>query len=104
MTQFDVYRNPLRSQQRDRPYLLEVQSPLLGAMLTTVVVPLVLPSILAVKFDRLTPLMAVDGVELRLSVTEIFSIPRQILGAKVTHLDTERDRIIAALDHLISGF
>ena len=104
MAQLDVYANPVARQRRERPYLLEVQADLLGAMVTTVVVPLVDAAALPMGFDRLTPLFEIDGVQVRCSVTEIFSLPRIALGPALFNLHSERQKVIAALDHLISGF
>ena len=103
MAQFDVYANPVVAARAERPYLLEIQSDLLGAMLTTVVVPLVSPRVLQVRFDRLTPEITVKGQALRLSLPEIFSLPRRALSSAVANQSLDRDQIVAALDHLILG-
>jgi toxin CcdB len=103
MAQFDVYANPVVAARGERPYLMEIQSDLLGLMVTTVVVPLVSPRALQVRFDRLTPQITVQGQALRLSLPEIFSLPRRALSGVIANQSADRDQIVAALDHLILG-
>ena len=103
MAQFDVYDNPVAAARSERPYVLELQSDLLSAMASTAVVPLVLPGLLPLRFERLTPEIVVHGRPLRLSMPEVFSLPRRFLGAAVTNNAADRDAIIAAVDHLILG-
>ena len=102
MAQFDVFDNPVVSMRREQPYLLEVQSDLLGAMLTTVVIPLVLGASV-VRFERLMPALQFKGLDLRISTPGLFSLPRPALGRPLGNLSMHRDAIVAALDHLILG-
>lgn len=104
MAQFVLYENLVASARRLRPYLLEIQSDLLTGMQTTVVIPLLELGAEQSRFERLTPQVRVGEQSLRLWVPDILSVHRRALGRPVTNLSDERDAIVAALDHLISGF
>jgi toxin CcdB len=104
MAQFDLYANPVPSARRLRPYLLEIQSDLLTGMQTTVVVPLLVKGAEQSRFERLTPELKIGEEALRLWVPDILSVHRRALGRPITNLSSEREAIVAALDHLISGF
>ncbi|EIT69628.1 MULTISPECIES: CcdB family protein [Hydrocarboniphaga] len=104
MAQFDLYANPVPAARRLRPYLLEIQSDLLTGMQTTVVVPLLVLGAERSRFERLTPELQIGNERLRLWLPDILSVHRRALGRPIVNLSSERDRIIAALDHLISGF
>jgi len=103
MAQFDVYRNP-GADSRRIPYLLDVQSDLLAGVATRVVVPLVRASEYAKPTRRLQPAFEVEGKAMVMLTTDLASVLRSELGAKVTSLADRRDEIAAALDFLFFGF
>lgn len=85
-------------------YLLDVQSNLLGVLNTRVVVPL-LPQPAAPKpAQRLNPVFRIDGREYVLTTQFIAAIPASELGESRGSLESEHDRIVAALDMLFQGF
>jgi toxin CcdB len=62
MARLDVYRNPETAQTRRIPFLLEVQSDLLAALNTTIVVPLYDPSAVnAPPIRGLRPTFEMEG-------------------------------------------
>ena len=101
MAQFDVFRNP-RDVNGEIPYLLDVQSELLGDLPTRVVIPLVRPGHFTPP-QRLNPTFAVGDQEVTMSTAEIAGIPRTAMGERVGSLDHHRAEIIGAIDLLISG-
>lgn len=101
MAQFDVHRNPNASSDV-RPYLLDVQSDLIGRLPTRVVVPLALVGQFGAA-RHLNPIFEVEGRDVVMSTAEIAGIPRGAIGEKVASLDAQRSEIIAAIDFLITG-
>ena len=104
MAQFDVYRNPHPATRARVPYLLDVQSDLLDALATRVVVPLCKPEVLRGKLaERLNPVFEVEGRKMVLLTPELAGVSRKTLGEQIANLAKRRDSIIAALDLVITG-
>lgn len=104
MGQFTVYRNADRRTRAAMPYLLDVQSDLLAGLRTRVVIPLTLSANLHDRtLATLTPLFELEGQTLALLTPQLAGIPTQELGEPVTDWTMHRDRIIAALDFLLTG-
>lgn len=103
MLQFDVYRNPSASSSKHAPYLIVLQSALTTTETTIVVAPLVLASRLPVE-SRLFPRIKVGSRQLVLSTNELGAIGKHHLKERISNLEPDRDRIIAAIDMLFSGF
>lgn len=100
MAQFDVYRNPSPRSSRRAPYLLEVQSNLLDAVTTCVVIPLVTPeSFIPAKV--LNPAVGVLGEHYLLCTAEITAVLRTALGKPVCSVAGQRSEIITAIDRLL---
>jgi toxin CcdB len=104
MPQFDVLRN-LDPRTRERiPYLLDVQSGLLEALATRVVVPLCQPGLLkGLAAKRLTPVFQVEGLDVMMLTPQLAAVSRKVLGAPVANLTRERLAIVAALDMVFTG-
>ncbi|CAM3421237.1 cytotoxin [Rouxiella silvae] len=101
--QFMVYRNT--GNARAYPYLLDVQSDIIGEMNTRLVIPLFpLSKFHARPAQRLNPVVKVEGVDYLLMTHEMASIRLQQLGAKVVSLRDYRHAIKNALDFLLDGF
>ncbi len=103
MPQFDVYENRNLKTKGLMPYLLEVQSDLLGDLASTVVIPLCLTGTVTRGMARLTPGLEIDGKHYLLLTPQLASIPRKELGQAVGRFAGYRDEIIAALDFLLTG-
>jgi toxin CcdB len=99
--QFDVRRNPGRAAEL-APYLIELQDDRVRVVRSVVVAPLLV-------FDprddlgRLTPQMYFEGERFLVSVAELFAMDKSRLGPVVVNLESERERIIAAIDMLFTG-
>jgi len=102
MTQFDVHRNA--GKNRDAiPFVVLVQSSLFDGYRRRVVVPLVRKSTLGkISNARFNPTFKIDGVPVVLHPLEIVSVPCDRLGDLVASLDHEGERIIDALDELLT--
>lgn len=103
MAQFDVYRNPDVATRRRFPLLLDVQSELLDALATRVVVPLAAANDNTIPIAGLMPMFEIDGRPVVMRTTEIAGVPRKAIGERVGTLAERRHEIVAALDVLISG-
>ena len=104
MAQFDVYRNPNAATRERMPYLLDVQSDLLNALATRIVVPLCRPEVLSGKpAERLNPAFEIEGAKLLMLTPELAGVPRKALGPRVANLAAERTAIVAALDLAFTG-
>jgi toxin CcdB len=99
MVQFDVHR--LRP---DYDLVVNCQSDLLDHLPRRFVVPLLPEEDSGLRsVGRLTPVFEINGERLVLATVLAGSAPVKELGSPIASLADERDRIIAALDMLISG-
>ena len=105
MARFDVYANP-GTHARTTPYLLDVQSNLLDAADSRMVIPLrslehfakvPLPSALA-------PVFTIEGREVLLETLKMGAVPVRILKSPVASVTAEQARVTAALDFLFNGY
>lgn len=105
MSQFHVYRNPRAESKQRFPLLLDVQSDLIGALETRVVVPLApLTGKSPTRLTVLMPVLEIEGRKYSMYTPQLAGIPKRDLGVEVADLSSIRPEIIAALDLLISGF
>lgn len=103
MRQFDAFRNPSEASSNFAPMLMVLQSALTITETTVVVAPLVLPNRIHEEV-RLFPRLTVRRRTLVHSTSELGAIHKRALKDLITNLETERKRIIAAIDVLFSGF
>ena len=101
MAQFDVHRN-LGPHRHDIPFVVIVQSQRLDGYRRRVVIPLVLASAVPAVEPNLNPGFRVDGADVVLHPLEMVSVAVERLGERVGTLIGEGDRIIAAIDIVIS--
>lgn len=102
MAQFDVHRNTGKHRD-DIPYVLLVQSSLYDSYRRRVVVPLVRKSALGKPGDpRFNPVFKIENIQVVLHPLEIVSVPNEQLGEFVESLSHEGNRIIDALDELLT--
>ena len=104
MAQFDVYQNPNQRTRQTIPYLLDVQSDLLDALTTRVVVPLVKAKEMGKPARYLNPCFEMGGQTVCMSTPELAGVSLHALGRRVGSLAERRSDIIAALDFLFTGF
>jgi toxin CcdB len=102
MAQFDVHRN-LGRHRDSIPFVVLVQSTLYDDYRRRVVVPLVSKSSLVkVVNPRFNPTFRIKGQSVVLHPLEIVSVARENLGEWVDSLEQEGDKIISALDELLT--
>jgi toxin CcdB len=104
MKQFDIADNPFPRSRDRQPFLLVLQSDLMARSLDTVVVAPLEPAAAGTFADRLNPHIDVEGQNYALIAQEIVTIRKSVLGSVRGSGASARDRIIAALDLLFTGF
>lgn len=102
MAQFDVHRNS--GAHRDSiPFVVVVQSALFDGYARRVVVPLVKASSLGkIASPRFNPVFKIKNVSVVLHPLEIVSVANEKLAEPIDSLVDEADRIIGALDELLT--
>lgn len=103
MAQFVVYENGNPASRKRIPYLLDVQSDLIEAMDSRVVVPLLRASLAGRPISGLMPRLDVLGELLVMDTGHLAGVPGSVIGKPVEDLGAQRGTIIAALDFLVSG-
>lgn len=102
MAQFDVHRNTGKHRD-DIPYVVLVQSSLYDSYRRRVVVPLVRKSALGkISNPRFNPSFKIENISVVLHPLEIVSVPNEQLGEFVQSLGKEGNRIMDALDELLT--
>jgi toxin CcdB len=102
MGQFDVYVN--RQKPRNgKPFLLDIQSPMLEDLATRVVIPLLDGSSQGWAIEHLNIELNVNGHNMLLSPTEIHYVRIEDLGQKVANLAPQRQAVLSALEFLVMG-
>ncbi|MDO9601504.1 MAG: CcdB family protein, partial [Rhodocyclaceae bacterium] len=101
MSQFDVCNNPDPGSRIRIPFVVILQSDLLGSAENHVVAPLrprqdasVIPVL------HLNPVVEVHGAKYVIRVQDIAAVPRRLLKQPVANLAAQREEILAALDFL----
>jgi toxin CcdB len=100
--QFDLVPNPITAIRRERPYLICVQDRHLDHLLTRLLAPLVTDQVIRVA-SRLNPEFDVQGKRLFLLPYDLIALPLRALGTPLANLESERYRIISALDLVFTG-
>ncbi|RCW71217.1 toxin CcdB [Pseudorhodoferax soli] len=105
VAQFDVYANPHAASRHSVPYLVDVQSPLIDALNTRLVMPLSRVGVGQARLPvSLCPTIEIDGEPLSLMPHLAAPLPARMLSdpmANVSHLASE---IVGAMDAVVSGF
>ncbi|QOL14215.1 CcdB family protein [Dickeya dianthicola] len=98
-----TYRN--NGNSRAYPYLLDVQSDIIGELHTRLVIPLFPEEkVNASVVKRLTPVLPVEGCDYLVMTHEMASVRLSRLGPLVMNAQAYRQSIKAALDFLLDGF
>ena len=102
LRQFDVFPNPSPRTRAEHPYFVILQSDRLDRFATRVVAPLIAPT--RFQFlERLLPEVTVKGKPYVIAIPDIAPIPVKMLQPAVANLESERYRILAAIDLLFTG-
>lgn len=104
MAQWTLHRNPNAATRKDIPYLLDVQSDLLSALGTRVVVPLFTRKAAPTgTLTRLTPELRIKGERLVLMTPQLAGVRAKDMGEAIGDLSAHRSEFIGALDLLFTG-
>ena len=102
--QFDVFDNRSPRMRDVYPYVVDVQSDLLSALATRMVVPLAVTTLAAKDLPRrLCPVLTVNGQSLMLVPFEAAPLDKRLLRTEVTSVRDRSHEIIAAMDSVLSG-
>lgn len=101
MGQFDVHRNQ-GPRKGVIPYILVVQSARFDAAGTRVVIPMVRQSAVRGPDPILNPVFEIEGNKVVINPLQMVSVAADRLGERVASLKASGDRVIAAIDQLIS--
>jgi toxin CcdB len=102
VTQFDVFENPDPENAEAHPYFLILQADRLKELNTRIVAPLIAPKTLP-GFERLMPVVSVENRNFVVDVTNVGVFPLKLIPKPIVNLETERYRIIGAIDLIFSG-
>ena len=102
--QFDVYENPSPRMREHYPFVVDIQSDLLGSLATRMVVPLAVTALAANRLPRqLCPMFSVAGLDLMLVPYEAAPLDKRLLKVKATSLHERAHEVVAAMDAVLSG-
>jgi len=105
MPQFDIFINTNQNSRALYPYLVDVQSPLLDALKTTLVIPLLLKTKHEnISMKNLTPTIQIEKKEYLVLTPQMASVNNKILGKVIGNCKESRNEIVASIDFLITGF
>ncbi|BAI74296.1 hypothetical protein AZL_a07650 (plasmid) [Azospirillum sp. B510] len=102
MSQFDVHRNNGAHRQTN-PFVVVIQSRRFDGARSRVVIPMVDKRANPPIDPQLNPSFEIDGIPVVLHPLQTVSMRADQLGRKVCSLADDSDRIIAAIDLLISS-
>ena len=103
MAQFDVYANPSDSAAHGIPYVVVVQSDLLDALATRMIIPLATVEFANKSPDKLCPIVSVNGQRLRALAHYTAPLPTSSLRQIVGNVAAHASELVAAIDVVISG-
>ena len=104
MAQFDIYPNPSKHQRSDIPWIVDMQSDLLSALPTRLVLPLALRKHMPPALPRaLCPAIQWEG-EMLVALPHMAAPFRtKDLGSPKGSLRSEASTLVGAVDAVISG-
>ena len=103
MARFDLYRNPVRAEAKEIPFLLDVQSDFLDLLETRMIVPLRRADRFRHTMENLNPVVMHENQELVVDTASMASVPRSALKRAVGNIAAMRIDIENALDFLFTG-
>ena len=104
MRQFDVFENPIPRARRALPFVAILQSSLADTGRERVVAPLAPRDAMPPLAGRLIPTVTVEDREYAVLVPSLAALPVADLRQVIATIAQDRERILAALDYLFTGF
>ena len=104
MARYDVFANPVATERKQIPFLLDVQNDYIDTLETRVVVPLWRESAFGPRARHLNPCLVVAAETVVLDTAALAAIPRNELRKAVASLVGARAEIQEALDTLFGAY
>jgi len=104
MSQFDVHRNLNPASKTVAPFIVDLQSDLVGHLPTRLVAPLKQQRAIGGRIEILMPEVDLQGKKFIVSLPESAGVPLAFVGPVVGSLSQHRDQFVAGIDLLITGF
>jgi len=102
--QFTIYINPDKASKKSYPYFIDVQSNLLDALNSRVVIPLTPIENASKNYPtNLCPTIKIKNKGYALLTHQITSAPRSILKKAIGSAESSRNDIVSALDFVVTG-
>jgi toxin CcdB len=101
-SQFDVFKNPDPASASSHPYLVILQSDGLAELNTRIVAPLIAPKTVPL-FERLMPEVIIAKKRYVIDMTNIGVVPAHELVRPIDNLESQRYRIVGAIDLVFTG-
>jgi len=103
MAQYDVFPNPSNSAKDGIPYVVVVQSDLLDALATRLVIPLAKLSFVGQVPAALCPAITVKGQLFNALAHYVAPLPVKQLRRPVDNVAAQASALVAAMDVVLSG-
>ena len=103
MPQYDVFPNPSASAANGIPFVVVIQSELLDALSTRLVVPLAEPHSAGKVPARLCPLIMVEHRRLHALAHYAAPLPARLLRRPVANVAAQASALVDAMDMVLSG-
>lgn len=103
MSQFTLYENTSEDSRDTYPYFVDIQNSLLDSLNTRLVIPLAPAKYLAENIANLCPVATVNNEPYILLTHQLTNVPVSALHTPIGSLESNRDKIISALDFLVTG-
>jgi toxin CcdB len=103
MAQYDVFNNPSSSAADGIPYVVVIQSDLLEALATRLVVPLALLDVAIKVPTALCPVILVSGERLHALAHYAAPLPAKVLRRPVDNVAAQASALVSAMDVVLSG-
>jgi toxin CcdB len=102
--QFDIYENPSPRMRDVYPFVVDVQSNLLSALATRMVVPLAVTSLSAKDLpQRMCPIITVNNKTLMLVPFKAAPLDKRLLRIEIASVLERSYKIIAAMASVLIG-
>jgi len=103
MSDFRVFRNRSASAE-PYPFLLDVQSDLLSALDTRLVIPLLRTEHLEGRsIKNLNPVVRVNHADYFAMTQQMAAVPKGLLGEAVEEAEFSRGEVLSSIDFLVTG-
>jgi len=103
VAQYDVHANPSSSTAAGIPYVVVIQSDLLGALPTRLTVPLAVPDALTKVPTALCPVITVKGKRFHALTHYVAPLPSKLLRRPVDNVTAQANALVSAIDAVLSG-